>query len=111
MIGGMPNAGDSIPTVMERNEDLERIDETAERQIDEGPERRAPSRWHRTSSLSDGTPIGRLGAYWYVLDRDDRTISDGYHELYLDESGHYRGRRNARTERIVLHTEPTRSTR
>lgn len=96
---------------MERNENVDRIDDTVDLSLDEGPERRAPSRWHRTSSLPDGTPIGRLGAYWYVLDRDDRTISDGYHELYLDESGHYRGRRNARTERIVLHTEPTRSTR
>lgn len=72
---------------------------------------RAPSRWHRTSNLPNGTPIGRLGAYWYVLDGEGRAISDGYHEIRRDESGSYRGRRNARTERIVLDAGPARTTR
>lgn len=88
-----------------------RTDEPADLPPGDGPGIRAPSRWHQTSSLSDGTPIGRLGAYWYVLDRNGRTISDGYHELYLDEDEDYRGKRNARSERVVLHTEPNGTTR
>lgn len=64
------------------------------------------SSWHKTSTLSDGTPIGRLGAYWYILDEDGYAISDGYHEIFLDEDGDYRGKRSTRTERIVLQSEP-----
>ena len=66
-------------------------------------------RWHRTSSLSDGTPTGRLGAYWYILDDDGRAISEGYHEITLDEDGEYEGRRSTRTPRITIDTEPDRA--
>ena len=62
--------------------------------------------WHKTSRLPDGTPIGRLGAYWYILDEDGSLISDGYHEISLDENGGYRGTRSARTEPVVLSTTP-----
>lgn len=64
--------------------------------------------WHQTSQLSDGTPIGRLGAYWYVLDRDGRAISDGYHEIWCDEDGEYRGKRSTRAMSITFHTESDR---
>lgn len=96
---------------MRGDTDPSRIEDPAELPTDEGPEIRAPSLWHRTARLPDGTPIGRLGAYWYVLDRNGCTISEGYHELDLDEDGNYRGRRNARTERVVLRSKPDRSTR
>lgn len=66
-------------------------------------------RWHATSSLSDGTPIGRLGAYWYILDDDGRAISEGYHEITLDEDGEYEGRRSTRSTRIVVEREPDRA--
>lgn len=66
-------------------------------------------RWHKTSTLSDGTPIGRLGAYWYVLDEQGRAISDGYHEISLDENGRYKGKRSARSELITLYTDSERA--
>lgn len=62
--------------------------------------------WHKTSTLVDGTRIGRLGAYWYILDEDGHAISDGYHEIILDEKGDYKGQRSARSEQIVLYGEP-----
>lgn len=65
--------------------------------------------WHRTSRLSDGTLIGRLGAYWYVLDQEGRAISDGYHEIHRDEDGEYKGTRSARAEPVVFHAEPDRA--
>lgn len=65
--------------------------------------------WHRTSQLSDGTPIGRLGAYWYVLDQEGCAISAGYHEIYRDEDGEYKGTRSARAESVVFHAEPDRA--
>lgn len=64
-----------------------------------------PSRWHEKSSLPDDTVVGRLGAYWYILDENGRAISDGYHEIYLDENGNYKGKRSARTEPVTFHTE------
>ena len=70
------------------------------------PEMPIPSRWHKTSRLPDGTPIGRLGAYWYTLDEDGSLISDGYHEISLNENGGYRGTWSARTEPVVLSTMP-----
>ena len=73
---------------------------------DSGPEIFEPSQWHETSRLSDGTPVGRLGAYWYILNEDGSIISDGYHEISLDENGGYRGTRSARTEPVVLYTPP-----
>jgi hypothetical protein len=66
------------------------------------------AQWHRTSRLSDGTPIGRLGAYWYVLDDDGRAISDGYHEIHRDEDGEYEGTRSARAEPVAFHAESER---
>lgn len=77
--------------------------------LSDGEPMRRESGWHKTSTLSDGTPIGRLGAYWYVLDEDGRAISDGYHEISVDENGAYQGKRSARTERIELYTEPGRA--
>ncbi len=70
------------------------------------PEPPTPARWHKTARLPDGTVLGRLGAYWYILDDDGRAISDGYHEIYLDETGEYKGKRSARSEPVTLHTEP-----
>lgn len=77
---------------------------TSEQTPDSGPEIPDPSHWHKTSRLPDGTPIGRLGAYWYILDEDGSLISDGYHEISCDENGGYPGTRNARTEPVVLYT-------
>ena len=70
------------------------------------PEILTPSRWHKTSRLPDGTPVGRLGAYWSILTEDGSLISDGYHEISCDEHGGYRGTRSARTEPVVLSTMP-----
>lgn len=69
------------------------------------PEPPTPTRWHKKARLPDDTVLGRLGAYWYILDEDDRAISDGYHEIYLDENGEYKGERSARSEPVTLHTE------
>lgn len=60
-----------------------------------------PARWHKISYLTDGTPIGRFGAYWYILDDNGCAISDGYHEIYCDENGDYKGTRSTQTEEIV----------
>jgi hypothetical protein len=73
---------------------------------EDGPEISAPSRWHRTSRLPDGTPVGRLGAYWYILDEAGSLISDGYHEISCDANEGYTGRRNARTGPVVLYPTP-----
>lgn len=70
-----------------------------------GPEIPAPSRWHKTADLPDNTSLGRLGAYWYILDQNGCAISDGYHEISLDEHGDYKGKRSTRSERIMLYTE------
>ena len=78
----------------------------SEQTPDSGPKIPDPSRWHRTSRLPDGTPIGRLGAYWYVLNEDGCAMSDGYHEISCDETGGYTGTRSARTEPVVLSTPP-----
>ena len=69
------------------------------------PELPTPSRWHEKSSLPDDTVIGRLGAYWYILDENSCAISDGYHEICLDENGDYNGERSARSEPVTFHTE------
>lgn len=69
------------------------------------PEPPTPSRWHKKASLPDGTVIGRLGAYWYILDENDCAISDGYHEIYLDKNGDYKGERSAQSEPVTLYTE------
>lgn len=63
-------------------------------------------RWHATANLSDGTPIGRLGAYWYILDDDGCAISEGYHEITLTEDGDYEGKRSTRSTRIAIDTKP-----
>lgn len=68
-----------------------------------------PSYWHKTSYLTDGTPIGRLGAYWYLLDQNNCAVSNGYHEIFCNEHGDYIGRRSSHTEPVVLHNEPTHS--
>ena len=85
----------------------ERIDpkKTPKSTPDIGTETPDPSRWHKTVQLSDGTPIGRLGAYWYILNEDGYAISDGYHEISCDETGAYNGTRSAQTEQIALYTE------
>ena len=70
------------------------------------PEMPDPPCWHKTLRLPDGAPIGRLGAYWYILNEDGSLISDGYHEISLNENGGYRGTRSTRTELVVLSTMP-----
>ncbi|KYH24606.1 hypothetical protein HAPAU_35890 [Halalkalicoccus paucihalophilus] len=64
-----------------------------------------PTRWHETAHLQDGTPISRLGAYWYILNDDGDVISDGYHEIYLNETEDYEGKRSTRREQITLYTK------
>lgn len=59
-----------------------------------------PSYWHDRTRLEDGTAIGRLGAYWYILDTDGSACSDGYHTIRVTESGMYEGIRGRRVERI-----------
>lgn len=68
-----------------------------------------PDYWHAIAGLSDGTRIGQLGAFWYILDQDNRAVSDGYHTLYCDESGDYKGQRGSRTEEVALYAEPHRA--
>lgn len=80
--------------------------DTTESIPDSALERSHLEEWHQTSQLSDGTLIGRLGAYWYVLDQDGQAISEGYHEIHRDEDGEYRGTRSARTMPVTFHTEP-----
>lgn len=65
-----------------------------------------PSHWHKTTNLPDGTSIGRLGAYWYVLDQNNCAVSNGYHEIVCDEHGDYIGKRGSHTEPVVLYAEP-----
>lgn len=73
---------------------------------DRDPEIPDPSQWHKTSSLSDGTPVGRLGASWYILDENGSAVSNGYHGIYRDEHGDYIGERSGHTEPIVIYTKP-----
>ncbi len=79
---------------------------SAEGAGDSGAESPTPPYWHKTAQLSDGTPVGRLGAYWYILDQNSCAVSDGYHEIWL-EDGTYRGKRSALTETIVPEEELT----
>lgn len=74
---------------------------SAEGAGDSGTESPTPPYWHKTARLSDGTPVGRLGAYWYILDQNSCAVSDGYHEIWLKDDGTYRGKRSALTETIV----------
>ena len=90
---------------MEKNSDSNKNSELAKQSSDRRSEIPAPSRWHKTSTLPDGTSLGRLGAYWYILNQNGRAISDGYHEISLDENGDYVGMRSAQCERVVLYTE------
>lgn len=64
---------------------------------------------HKTVTLSDGTPIGRIGAYWYVFNEEGQAISDGYLDISRNEKGEYTGKRSARSEQIVLPTESLRN--
>lgn len=86
-----------------------RVDTTVTSSEQPSGSREKDVRWHTTSSLSDGTPIGRLSAYWYILDDDGRAISEGYHEITLDEDGEYEGRRSTRSTRITIDTERDRT--
>lgn len=74
--------------------------------IDRQSELPNPACWHAISRLSDGTRIGRVGSYWYILNYNDRAVSEGYHEVYCDENGDYRGQRGTQTEQIVLYADP-----
>lgn len=60
--------------------------------------------WHDTGTLSDGTRVGKLGALWYVLDAQDRAISDGYHEIHVDGDG-LTGKRGSTYEPVTYHGE------
>lgn len=91
---------------MGKNIDSSKNGEFAKQMSSNNSEIPDPSRWHKTSTLSDGTSLGCLGAYWYILDQNGRAISDSYHEISLDETGDYIGTRSARRERVVLYTEP-----
>ena len=84
----------------------QQTDSNQPRVVEVQPAEREGVNWHSTSTLPDGTLIGRLGAYWYVLDEEGREISKGYHEITLDENGDRIGKRNARSEQVVLVTEP-----
>lgn len=44
--------------------------------------------WHETKSrpdLGEDVRVGKLGAMSHLIDKKDRAISDGYHELYLTQ--------------------------
>lgn len=43
--------------------------------------------FHETGELVDGTPVGKVGAIWYVLDDDGDAISKGYHQIRVSEDG------------------------
>lgn len=89
-----------------KNSDSNRNSEFTKQSSDSRSEISAPSRWHKTSTLPDSTSLGCLGAYWYILNQNGRAISDGYHEISIDENGDYIGLRSGRRERVVLYIEP-----
>jgi len=62
----------------------------------------APERWHETGELADGTPVGRNGASWYILDQETgEPLSDGWHEIRpQSEVGVYRVKSGA-TEKVI----------
>jgi len=37
--------------------------------------------YQKKAKLSDGTPVGKRGALWYVLDENNRAVSKGHHEI------------------------------
>ena len=88
---------------MRSNSDSNKTGNSTTSTLDSVPEISDRSSWHQTASLLDGTPIGRLGAYWYILDQDGYAISDGYHEISCDEHGNYKGKRSARIEEVVIY--------
>lgn len=61
----------------------------------------APSRWHRTATLADGTRVGHVGSLQFILDEAGRPVSRGYHEIRV-EDGDYVGQIGARRERIRI---------
>lgn len=55
---------------------------------------------HDQSTLKDGTPIGKQGALWHILDESGRVLSEGYHKIELADTG-YIGQRGAHWYRIT----------
>ena len=48
--------------------------------------------WHERFRLSDGTPVGRVGAMTHIIDpRTGRAISPGFHEIRPLAIGLYEG--------------------
>lgn len=46
----------------------------------------------RVDRLSDGTPIGKRGSLYYLLDDDYSTISPGFHDIRCVRCGVYIGK-------------------
>lgn len=59
----------------------------------------SPPHWHSITTLGDGTRVGELGSLKYIVDRDGRPLSDGYHEI-REVDGVYVGAIGARRETI-----------
>jgi hypothetical protein len=59
--------------------------------------------WHDRGELQDGTPVGKLGSCWYVLDEQGNAISEGYHEIRVTEGGGKIGKLGANREPIEWH--------
>lgn len=57
----------------------------------------APKDWHEEGELPDGTPVGKAGALWFVLDNDGVPVSNGFHEIRIRDNG-YEGKIGARRE-------------
>jgi hypothetical protein len=44
--------------------------------------------YHEIVTLTNGVKIGRLGAMWWILDHDGKTVSDAYHTISVSTNGY-----------------------
>lgn len=58
--------------------------------------------YHETAELPDGTPVGRVGAMWYVLDDQQDAISKGYHEIRPIAGDTFKGKLGDTTETFTV---------
>jgi hypothetical protein len=49
---------------------------------------------HGRDTLPDGTPLGKIGGLWQLLDETDTPVGEGFHEIVLGANGYY-GKRGA----------------
>lgn len=61
--------------------------------------------FHETGELLDGTPVGKIGALWYILDAHNNPISSGWHEIRPLADGGYACKIGARTARVTIEND------